>query len=433
MFANLLAALAALAATLAAALAVLPPFSCRRSSRSLASLRSLALDPLGKPLRIELRQALLLRDVFAYSLRWGKNGPTLMALLQEAHLRAANLEADGRYDVRMRVPRTMQDFKGPNAALLALAASNLEAQQHASRRIHAAPLIDEVGESATLHAQTPPTKNTAPHRVEAGLRPGPSLQRVASPINWTRRCSGRSKRTRLRCSTTMSECQRPRRASCSKSVAAGMRVDGRRNLEPAALCAIAFGADGAAGSVQVRLGGTKVLATATAELIEPFPDRPTEGVLQFFVEFSPMAAPEFEPGRPSEAAVELMKLLERALRKSQAIDVESMCVVAGKHVWSVRVDICVLDHCGNLTDTGRPREPGVAEASAPALGASRGQRRRRRSERPSSRPGGADAAGLPSHAGGGLPRLLPRRCRLRRHPGRLVGGLCGRSHRSRSR
>ena len=134
-----------------------------------------------------------------------------------------------------------------------------------------------------------------------------------------------------------------------KSVAAGMRVDGRRNLEPRPL-AIAFGADGAAGSVQVRLGGTKVLATATAELIEPFPDRPTEGVLQFFVEFSPMAAPEFEPGRPSEAAVELMKLLERALRKSQAIDVESMCVVAGKHVWSVRVDICVLDHCGNLTD-----------------------------------------------------------------------------------
>ena len=134
-----------------------------------------------------------------------------------------------------------------------------------------------------------------------------------------------------------------------KSIAAGVRVDGRRNLEPRPL-SIAFGADGANGSVQVRLGDTKVLATATAELIEPYPDRPTEGVLQFFAELSPMASPAFEPGRPSEAAIELMKLLERALRKSQAIDVESMCVVSGKHVWSVRVDVTVLDHRGNLTD-----------------------------------------------------------------------------------
>ena len=122
--------------------------------------------------RVERTSDVLLRDVFAYSLRWDKNSPTLMALLEEAHLRAANLEADGRYDVRMRVPRTMQDFKGPDAALLALAASNLEAQQHASRRIYAAPLIDEVGESATLHAN-PAHKKHSTHRVEAGLRPRP--------------------------------------------------------------------------------------------------------------------------------------------------------------------------------------------------------------------------------------------------------------------
>ena len=134
-----------------------------------------------------------------------------------------------------------------------------------------------------------------------------------------------------------------------QAVSAGVRADGRRTLEPRPL-SVAFGADGAKGSVQVRLGDTKVLATATAELVEPFPDRATEGMLQFFVEFSPMAAPDFEPGRPPEAAIELMKLMERALRKSQAIDVESMCVVAGKHVWSVRVDVCVLDHRGNLTD-----------------------------------------------------------------------------------
>ena len=141
----------------------------------------------------------------------------------------------------------------------------------------------------------------------------------------------------------------PGAAFVLNAIASGIRTDGRRLHELRPL-AIAFGADGARGSVQVRLGETKVLATATAELIEPYPDRPTEGVLQFFVEFSPMASPAFEPGRPSEAAIELMRLLERSLRKSQAIDVEGLCVVAGKHVWAVRVDVTVLDHRGNLTD-----------------------------------------------------------------------------------
>ena len=130
---------------------------------------------------------------------------------------------------------------------------------------------------------------------------------------------------------------------------AGVRVDGRRCLEPREL-AVAFGLEGELGSVQVRLGETKVLAVAAVELVEPYPDRPTEGILQFFTELSPMASPAFEPGRPSEAAIELMRLLDRALRKSQAIDVEALCVVAGKHVWSIRCDVTVLDHRGNLTD-----------------------------------------------------------------------------------
>ena len=54
--------------------------------------------------------------------------------------------------------------------------------------------------------------------------------------------------------------------------------------------------------------------------------------------------------RLAAAAVELMRLLERAVRKSQAVDIESLCVIAGKRVWSVRCDITILDHCGNLTD-----------------------------------------------------------------------------------
>ena len=128
----------------------------------------------------------------------------------------------------------------------------------------------------------------------------------------------------------------------------GLRVDGRRLLEVRPIH-IEFGA-AVPGTCELRLGQTRVLATATAELVEPYQDRPAEGLLQFSVEFSPMDSPVFEPGRPSEAAVELTRLLERAIRKSQAIDVEALCVVPSKRVWSVRCDITVMDHRGNLTD-----------------------------------------------------------------------------------
>ncbi|KAL3625792.1 hypothetical protein CASFOL_030321 [Castilleja foliolosa] len=37
-------------------------------------------------------------------------------------------------------------------------------------------------------------------------------------------------------------------------------------------------------------------------------------------------------------------------RESRAVDTESLCVVAGKWVWSVRIDLHIIDNCGNLVD-----------------------------------------------------------------------------------
>ncbi len=126
-----------------------------------------------------------------------------------------------------------------------------------------------------------------------------------------------------------------------------LRMDGRRPDQPRPL-AIELGTE--PGSVEVSMGKTKVAAAVTAELVEPFADRPSEGNLLFQVEFSPMADPAFEPGRPSEAAIELMRLLERAFRTSQSVDVEALCVVSCKHVWAIRCDLTAMDNFGNLTD-----------------------------------------------------------------------------------
>lgn len=41
----------------------------------------------------------------------------------------------------------------------------------------------------------------------------------------------------------------------------------------------------------------RVICIVTAEVVKPWPDRPTEGFFAFHTEFSPMADPSFEGGR----------------------------------------------------------------------------------------------------------------------------------------
>ncbi|KAF3452507.1 hypothetical protein FNV43_RR02940 [Rhamnella rubrinervis] len=127
-----------------------------------------------------------------------------------------------------------------------------------------------------------------------------------------------------------------------------LRIDGRRPFDYRKV-AIKFGKDD--GSAEVRLGHTHVMAFVTAQLVQPYRDRPNEGSLAIFTEFSPMADPSFEPGRPGESAVELGRVIDRGLRESRAVDTESLCVLSGKLVWAIRVDLHIIDNGGNLVDT----------------------------------------------------------------------------------
>ncbi|KAE8691678.1 hypothetical protein F3Y22_tig00110885pilonHSYRG00064 [Hibiscus syriacus] len=68
------------------------------------------------------------------------------------------------------------------------------------------------------------------------------------------------------------------------------------------------------GSSEVQLGQTLVMGIVTAQLVQPYKDRPKEGMLSIITEFSPMADPSFEPGRPGELAVELGRIIDRGLR-----------------------------------------------------------------------------------------------------------------------
>lgn len=54
--------------------------------------------------------------------------------------------------------------------------------------------------------------------------------------------------------------------------------------------------------------------------------------------------------RTDQLPLPLSRLLEKTLRRSGALDTESLCIIAGQKCFHVRADLHVLDHDGNLLD-----------------------------------------------------------------------------------
>ncbi len=105
----------------------------------------------------------------------------------------------------------------------------------------------------------------------------------------------------------------------------------------------------AEGSAKVRIGDTQVLVGVKFGVGMPFADRPKEGVLSTNAELLPLASPTFESGPPDERSIELARVVDRGIRSAEVVDLESFFIEEGK-VWSLFIDLYVLDYDGNLID-----------------------------------------------------------------------------------
>jgi exosome complex component RRP42 len=128
------------------------------------------------------------------------------------------------------------------------------------------------------------------------------------------------------------------------------RIDGRGLLDYRSIQVNPGVIGKASGSAWVSIGKTKVLVGIKVETGTPYSDKPDAGVLTVNTELVPIASPSFEPGPPNENSVELARVVDRGLRESQAVDLSKLCIIPGKLVFIVFVDIYVLDHDGNLID-----------------------------------------------------------------------------------
>ncbi len=142
-----------------------------------------------------------------------------------------------------------------------------------------------------------------------------------------------------------------RRKRMLELLAKGKRIDGRGPLDYRKLEVEIGAIEKAEGSALVTLGNTKVVAGVKVKVEEPFPDTPDKGILIVNAEVLPVASAYAEPGPPDENAIELSRVTDRGVRASGMVDLSKLVIVEGKWVYSIFVDVSVLNTDGNLFDT----------------------------------------------------------------------------------
>ena len=137
-----------------------------------------------------------------------------------------------------------------------------------------------------------------------------------------------------------------------KVVSAGKRLDNRglfdqRDIE------IKFGiSNKAEGSVSVRMGKTEVLCGIKMGVSTPYTDHENEGTMMTSMELLPLASPNFDYGQPTIESVETARIIDRGIRESGFIDFHKLCITPGEKVWSIFIDMAVINDDGNLIDAG---------------------------------------------------------------------------------
>lgn len=132
--------------------------------------------------------------------------------------------------------------------------------------------------------------------------------------------------------------------------AKNMRFDGRKLLDFRDLEISYDVSNKAEGAARVKLGKTEVIAGIKLGVDAPYPDSPEKGNLIVSGDLLPIASPRFESGPPKFQAIELPRLVDRAIRESGMIDMKKLCIIPKEKVWTLFIDIYPINDDGNLID-----------------------------------------------------------------------------------
>ena len=129
-----------------------------------------------------------------------------------------------------------------------------------------------------------------------------------------------------------------------------IRADGRKINEFRELIVETNIIEKAEGSAKVKLGNTEVIAGVKIQVGSPFANSPNQGILIVSAEILPISMPNVELGPPSENVIELSRVVDRGIRESKMINLDDLVLLEGKSVYTVFVDVSIINADGNLFD-----------------------------------------------------------------------------------
>lgn len=108
------------------------------------------------------------------------------------------------------------------------------------------------------------------------------------------------------------------------------------------------------GSCYVQLGNTIIFASTEAKLDEPRFSRPSEGRFKVTINIAAGGKEKWvrniERSQPKEAIL-TTRLLEKTMNHINVLDLESLCLIAGKSVWCIHTKLVLLNYDGNLIES----------------------------------------------------------------------------------
>ncbi|KAM3130549.1 hypothetical protein pb186bvf_017358 [Paramecium bursaria] len=132
-----------------------------------------------------------------------------------------------------------------------------------------------------------------------------------------------------------------------QAIQEGKRLDGRDLFQIRDITCL-FGPP-ETGSVELQWGETRIFAQTNATIVTPHVARPQEGYLKFHIDLSILR--DTLGINPQKQSMEIEKFIDRVIKGSKALDTESLCIKSGKSVWSIDVQVILINNDGNLIDT----------------------------------------------------------------------------------
>lgn len=107
------------------------------------------------------------------------------------------------------------------------------------------------------------------------------------------------------------------------------------------------------GQVEVCIGNTRIISQIYAKVTKPFIDHPNEGMIVFTIDTNHLK-PNADYNQCNETLNEfrtkLNHILEKSLKESKALDANSLCIVPGKLIWKIVIDVNIINYDGNAID-----------------------------------------------------------------------------------